>query len=146
MPIWAQIIIGIAAIIVACGIIWTKVLKPVAHLVALMDKALPLLKEMTVQFEDAPHAFKILEEIVTEFRTNSGSSLKDVVNSLSEAAKENRVAVEVLKVNAEAIRILSQQDREQIARIVVLLDKTIAADKAAAENQAVTMKAPDNGR
>jgi hypothetical protein len=139
MPLWAQIIIWIAAVIVACGVIWTKVLKPGAKLIALMDKALPLLRDMTHQFEHAPNAFKILQEIVAEFRTDSGSSLKDVVNSLAESARANKVAVEVLKVNAEAIRLLAKQDREQIARLVVLLDKTVAADKVVAANLAESM-------
>lgn len=129
MPVWVQVMVGIAAAAVASGIIWKKVVQPVARLITLMDKALPLLIQLVEQFEDTPHAFAVLNEIIHEFRTNSGSSLRDCVNRLEAAARENKAASEVLAVNVEAARQLAAQDRAQIANLVVLLETVSAKQR-----------------
>lgn len=122
LPIWVQILIGVAAAVVAGGIIWKKVIRPVAKLITLLDTVLPLLSELAEQFKDSPHAFKVLNDIIREFRTDSGSTLRDVINRLERAANENKVAAGVLKVEAETARRLAEEDRKQLERLVQSLN------------------------
>lgn len=123
MPIWAQVIVSISILVVAVGVLWKKVLKPMAKLVALLDKSLPVLKELVIRFEDQPHAFKILNEVAAQFRTDSGSSLRDVVNRLEQAANENKSSAIRLGVNLEGERKLAEQNREAMRRLADLVNK-----------------------
>lgn len=142
MPVWAQIIIGISAVVIALGVIWTRVLKPGAKLVTTTDEMLPLLRDLSNAFRNTPHAFEVLDEIVSQFRTDSGSSLRDVVNRLDVAAGENKSAAEVLKVGVETVRQLAQQDREQLMRLIVLLDRlTIRVDDVTKTGHRIELQA-----
>lgn len=38
MPQWAQLIIGTSALFAACGLLWTKVIKPLARLASDHDQ------------------------------------------------------------------------------------------------------------
>jgi hypothetical protein len=111
LPGWAQAVVGTSVLIVAMGVIWTKLVKPVAELISLMGELLPLLKDLASHFTGSPDAFQILKEIVAEFRSDSGSTLRDVVNRLEDAANENKLAAGVLKQNLEVSKRLSQEDR-----------------------------------
>jgi hypothetical protein len=133
MPIWLQYILYAAALAGAMGVLWKKVFRPTAKLITTTEKMLPLLVELTEVFEKTPNAFKVLDEIVAQFRTDSGSSLRDVVNRLDEAAKENRTSADTLKVGVETARQLAEQDREQLRRLIILLDRlTIRVDAGGA--------------
>lgn len=121
MPVWAQLLIGVAAVVIASGVIWAKVLLPGARLVSLLDNLLPLLRDLNTHIGESPHSFEILSEIVAQFRTDSGSSLRDAVDRLEKTAVENRAAAEVLKVNVEAARQLSEEDRQQMANLIATL-------------------------
>lgn len=129
LPAWVQILIGIAAALVAGGVIWKKLIQPLAKCITLLDIVLPILSELAKNFKDTPHAFAVLNDIIREFRTDSGSTLRDVVNRLEKAANENRSVSEVLKANAEAARMLSEQDRKQLARLVELLNRVDAKQR-----------------
>jgi hypothetical protein len=123
MPTWIQVIIGAAALATAIGILWAKVLKPGAKLIATMENLLPVSRELVKAFKDTPEAFKVLHEIAVQFKTDSGSSLRDVVNRLETAANESRVAAEQLKVGVEATKLLSEMDRARIDRFMMKLDR-----------------------
>lgn len=130
MPTWAGYLLAFAAIVTAVSVIWTKAIKPVARLIASTDKMLPLLQSLTEVFKDTPHAFEILDEIVRQFRTDSGSSLRDVVNRLEDAAKLQQSATEKaaniadsLKVGVEAARLLAGLDRDKLQDMILLLDR-----------------------
>lgn len=94
MPIWGQVVLGIAAVAGAIIYLWQKVAKPGAQLVATMDKLLPVARELADQFHDAPDAFRTLRAIALQFKPNSGTSLRDVVGRLEEATKANRALAE----------------------------------------------------
>lgn len=151
MPVWIQNILIAAGLIaavstIAAGLVafWKKVLKPGAKLVTTVDEMLPLLKELTAEFKNTPHAFAVLDDIVAQFRTDSGSSLRDVVNALQTDATAIRAGVEraeiatqsterVLAVALETVRQLAQQDRDKIDRLIILLDRlTIKVDAGSA--------------
>lgn len=123
LPVWVQLLIGLAAALVAGGIIWKKLIQPLVQLITLMSAIHPLLKDLVEQFEDSPHAFAVLNQIIKEFRSDSGSTLRDVVNRLEQAANENRIAAQVLATNAETARQLSAQDRQHLAQLVEQLNR-----------------------
>jgi hypothetical protein len=132
MPAWVQVIGAITALLALLAALWSKVLRPGAGLITSTEEMLPLLRELTSVFRDSPGVFHVLNQIAAQFRTDSGSSLRDVVNRLEAAAVENRNAGEALKVGVEASRLLSERDRQQLDRLIVLLDRlTIRVDALA---------------
>jgi len=133
MPSWVLYIIGTAAVVTAIGVLWTKAIKPTAKLITTTDQMLPLLITLTETFKSNPNGFKVLNEIAAQFKTDSGSSLRDVVNRLEEAAKENRAAADLLKVGVEAQKQLGEQDREQLRQLLISLDRVgVKVDAGAA--------------
>lgn len=157
MPVWGQFILGAAALVLAIGTLWRSVLRPGAKLISRTEEMLPLLQDLTSQLKDTPSVFTILKEIVAQFRTDHGSSLRDVVDRLDAAASDNRIAAEVLKVQVEAARQLAEADRQQLARLTALMDRldakvtlgaqTVArielADAALAEHLAAAQERAD---
>lgn len=140
----AVLITAVTVILAGIVALWKKILRPGARLVTSVEEMLPLLRELTTEFKNTPHAFAILDDIIAQFRTDSGSSLRDVVDRLESAATVNREAVEraaiatqstehVLAVALETVRQLAQQDREKIDRLIILLDRlTIKVDHTSA--------------
>lgn len=122
IPVWGQVVLGLAALITAVSVIWTKVLRPGARLISATEEMIPLMRDLTRTFKDVPHAFQVLDEIVAQFRTNSGSSLRDVIDRIEEAAVQAHQAGEVLKVQVEVVRELASQDRRQLERLITLLN------------------------
>jgi len=130
MPTWLAIVIGTAAGLTAIATIWKTLIKPMAELIVLQQRAMPLLRDLTQVFATVPKPFDVLSDIISEFRTNGGSSLRDVVNRLDAAAAVNASAAEVLKIQVEASRQLAVQDREAMARLTIMLDRlTINLDR-----------------
>lgn len=146
---------GTAAVVLALGSIWRLVIQPMAELIVLQKQALPILRDLVKTLGDVPTPFNVLEEIIAEFRTDSGSSLRDVVNRLESTANVSRLAVEGLQVAAEAGRLLSVQDRQEFLRMMVGLDrlairvdaeagKTVAEAARVRANLIVTQDAVDH--
>ena len=134
MPEWAQLIMGVAAVITALGVLWTKVLRPGARLISTTEEMLPLLRKLTVTFRDTPESFAVLGEIAAQFKSDSGSSLRDVVNRLEEMATENkrlldisatelRNSDETLKVGVETSKQLAALDRESHRQLMLVVDR-----------------------
>jgi hypothetical protein len=134
MPLWltiiASILTGIAAALVSIGIIWKKLLLPIGGVVRLIVDLHPLLESLLLKFGDKPNAFAVLDEIAEQFKTNDGSSLRDVVDRLEKAAAENKIsadqakaAADFLKIGVEATRQVSEIDRATVRRVEVLLDR-----------------------
>lgn len=147
MPTWAGIIVGIAGVIVAIGVIYKKMISPAAVLISTAERGAPVFREMIEQFGDMPEALKVLKDIAKQFHTDSGTTLRDVVNRLERAAEANRLAIEELvnqetkaanamgniSTGQEASRMLAQEDRVQIAKLLVALRQVnIKVDEAAA--------------
>lgn len=143
MPAWTQYILGTAGLLIAVGVLWTKAIRPLGLFVYKFIKAqqemLPLLQQLTEAFRDSPNAFKVLDEIVAQFRTDSGSSLRDVVNRIEDAtkvasvvAKEAKLAAEELKIGVAATKQLTEMDRAERREQMLKLDRVSEIVRAAA--------------
>jgi hypothetical protein len=94
-------LIGLGAVIVAVGLIWRSVLRPLVRayvrgeqLAPLVERIAPIapqlatiLEGMVKDLEGTPQPFAVLNKIAAEFRTDSGSSLRDEINSLAAAVE-----------------------------------------------------------
>lgn len=132
MPLWLQWIIWAGAGIVACAAIWTKFLKPIFKLIAYMHELLPLISELLKRYRENPNYIDVLTEIADQFKTDSGSTLRDVVNRLEVAAnkaessaKELRIKASVLEEKVAVGKELATSDRVDAAHKLVLLDGLI---------------------
>ena len=130
MPTWATYIVIAAAVVTASSVLWIKLIRPLANLITMVGKLLPLLTVLTDTFKDNPDAFKVLADIAAEFRTNDGSSLKDAVDRIERAAiaaagvaEAARLAADELKVGVEARRLMAEQDRKQMQDLMLKLDR-----------------------
>lgn len=138
----AVIIIGLGAVIGAMRATWIYALRPMANFITLVGEMKPLLEELTNVFKDNPNGFKVLDEIQAEFRTDSGSSLRDKVNEIAEAAKEAKLAADELKIGAAAQKQLAEGDRQQREQLMLKIDrmneraKEVAVDLAASHKRA----------
>ncbi len=135
LPDWAQIIIGVAAVVGASGVIYTKALVPFVE-------SVELLNEIRKDLGSQPDVFAVLNEIARQFRTNAGSSLRDVVDRLDAAAIENRIAIDANKLTLESAKVLAEADRRAAARLEVILNLVSAkADVAAGATTAAAVLA-----
>jgi len=96
MPPWAIVIVSLATVLVAMVTLWQKAIKPMALTIAEANNAVPVMRALVDAFSGDPNVLAVLQQIAAQFRTDSGSSLRDVVNSLAEAAEANRVSNEQL--------------------------------------------------
>jgi len=124
MPVWMQVVLGAAALATAFGVLWAKVVKPGAAFITLVGKLHPLLQNLVDAFSGEANLLQVLHEIAGEFKTDSGSSLRDVINRLDVAAAANAVAVEetrratdLLKIAVESARQLAEGDRAEVRQI-----------------------------
>lgn len=140
MPAWAQFVLAVSTVFVALAALWTKVLRPGMRAASAAEEMLPLLKEMTKVFRDSPDAFGVLHDIAAQFHSDGGASLRDVVNRLEASAIANHQAGEALKVGVESSRILAERDRQQLDRLIILLDRlTIRVDAVAASGARIEL-------
>lgn len=94
-----------------------------------------MMRELTAAFRGTPHAFDVLDEIVAQFRTDSGSSLRDVVNRLEQGTL-------TLQQGAETVKQLAEQDREHLQRLIILLDRlTVRVDDSSARGARMELAA-----
>lgn len=136
MPEWLQWILGAGAVIGALAVIWTKFFQPLGKLITYMHQMLPLLSTLTAQFKDDPDYLGVLSEIAAQFKADSGSTLRDVVNRLEasateskDAAKELRIKAGVLEENVAIVKELASKDRAEASHKLVLLDDVLARMK-----------------
>lgn len=123
MPTWLSITIGIGGGITSLAIMWRQILRPGAKLIAALDEAVPLLHVAVDSFGQNSTALKVLADIASQFRTDSGSSLRDVINRLEQAAFDAAAVARVAKEKAEAVRLLAVEDRENMAELQVLVER-----------------------
>src|SRR5688572_5413809 len=133
MPLWLQWIIGVGAAVGALAVIWTKLIRPLGQLIAYLHDAIPLNQALVEHFKDNMNYLPVLKEIASQFKTDSGSTLRDVVNGLSDSAKKAEDAAQVLRIKAEvlevgvaAVKELAIQDRKEAAHKLVLLDQLVS--------------------
>jgi hypothetical protein len=148
MPASAQWFITAAAVVTAIGLLIKKVIIPGYKGVGALEDALPVFREFTATFKGKTDVFKVIEEIAQQFRTDSGSSLRDAVDQLGryaernrlsaekaaevanqaaavaeQAAEDNRRSNEQLMIRFEAQRQLDEQRSEQQERLVLKVDR-----------------------
>lgn len=129
--LWVQVAVGFTAITAALTVLWRKVIKPIFFLAQDAVVAAPIFRELIEAFGGNPNALVVLAAIAKEFRTDSGTTLRDVVNKLTDAS--NLAAVE-----REAARQLSAEDRRLLSRLEILLDiLRVRADMSAEERAEV---------
>lgn len=140
MPTWFQWIIGAGALLGACSVIYSKLIRPLDRLILYAHDVIPLLITITDRFKDNPELFDVVKEIAAQFKSDSGSTLRDIVNGLqesarisAEAARVNAEAASVLRIKAQvleesvaAVKELSRVDRAESAHRLALLEELIA--------------------
>jgi hypothetical protein len=84
-------------------------------------------------------AFEELHAMAAQFRTDSGSSLRDVVNRLEHAAENNRVAAEDMKINVRDLKALAGQTQVELESLLRMAEaqkteyRSVASDLAVAQ-------------
>lgn len=143
LPVWAQWLALITVIVGVSIAFYKKVVRPAATLITTSEAMLPLLRELLKVFKDNPSYFKVLSDVASQFHSNNGTTLRDVVDRLEDAAEHNKQSGELLKVGVEASRLLAEQDREQLQRLIVLVDRIQVRVDAGAASQLRTEKAAE---
>lgn len=104
----AYAIVAAAAVVTALGVLWTKVLHPLLKLAE-------LLQQFMEAFGGEKNPFPVINEIAQEFRTDSGSTLRDLANRLE-------VAIRDLQISLAASDRLTAEDRKLLAKMAVILE------------------------
>jgi vacuolar-type H+-ATPase subunit I/STV1 len=109
-----DLLLLVAGVLGALAFMLWKVILPAAKMITVVnEEVIPNVKYMKLLAQLAP-VLAVLNEIATQFREDSGSTLKDTTNRLEQhaeeskkAAEENRqAAVEFARVNRESITAL----------------------------------------
>lgn len=151
IPNWLQIVLWSAGGIAALTVIWKQLLHPLAKLISYLQEALPLVRELTTQFKDTPNSFSVLEEIAAQFKTDSGSTLRDIINAIQksieslktsaeesrEAARELRIKAGVLDENLQVVKRLAATDRENADHRLKLSEELLSQLKSMAIEKGV---------
>ncbi len=99
MPVWLQVfvVVVLSAVVVlqlALVVLATKPSQDDED--AAEDELLTLVRELSAVFREWPDAFGVLDEIVAQFRTNTGHSMRDLLDRLERAATVAATASEAL--------------------------------------------------
>jgi HAMP domain-containing protein len=120
-PDWLNVLLIVSAVVTAAYVIWRRVLRPVSKFLTDADELGPVIRDMAKQF-----------------KSDSGSTLKDQINALvrstaeltrtsadiQQVAEAARAAAE--KAQASAVR-LATEDRKEIHALRAQLRRTIIA-------------------
>src|SRR5687768_13413220 len=66
--------------------------------------------------------FEMLSEIAAQFRTDSGSSLRDLMNRLDDAAANNRAAAEDMRINVRILKSLADQAQVEMESLLKMAE------------------------
>jgi hypothetical protein len=97
------------------------------------DEMLALLRQQAAAAREAAASLKLLDFISAQFRTDHGTSLRDVIDRLDEAAQVSQRSADLLKVQADVTRELAGHDRQRLDRLMTLvgyLDEHVAEGAA----------------
>lgn len=123
MPNWMQWIVGAAALATAIGVLVKKVFLPGYRAAGAVEDIVPVMKDLATVFGGKTDVFRVLDEIASQFRSETGETLPTVVNRLVEAVARSETADELLKIGVEAQKQLAERDRQQLERLSLLLDR-----------------------
>lgn len=107
MPIWLQVFVvaALSAIVVLqLAVLFVLRSRPNTAEQAVHAEILTLLRELSAVFRGWPDAFGVLDEIVAQFRTNTGHSMRDLLDRLEQAAT---IAATSAEASAAAVSHLS---------------------------------------
>lgn len=108
--------------ITALYVVWLKGVSPLSRFITEAENAVPVLRDVTDKLND-PQIVAVIVAMAKQFQADSGSSLRDVVNRLEDAATAAAQTADLLRVTVEGNRQLADADRQQIARLLVMLDR-----------------------
>lgn len=136
IPQALQIMLWISAGLTALGVIYYKGLRPISRFISETDRSVPVLRSITDKLSD-PKVIDILVEMAQQFKTNAGSSLRDVVNRLETSATENRAGIVSLHESTEKLYTLLDslsKQSEAVANLAIQVADNLAdAHKRARE-------------
>jgi hypothetical protein len=149
VPPWAQAILATAAVVTALGVLFKKVIGPGYRAAGAAEKMLPVMQEVTDVFAGETGALAVLKGIASEFRPDSGTSLRDSIDEIGKVAEinrqsavqfalENKRANEMLAVRFEAMRQLDEQRAQQQERLLLQVDRlTVRVDALIAQGAGI---------
>lgn len=114
-PLWVNVVVSVAAIMGAVGVLWRTVLRPIQRLVSLGTALLPLMTDLVDVMADTRTPWSVLNEIIAEFRTDSGSSLRDAVDRIEHATHTAATAAKTAQTAVE-------QNQQQMAGLAIQVD------------------------
>jgi hypothetical protein len=87
------------------------------------DSLLPLLTEAVETCRGQAKLMELIEGIAAQFQTDHGLSMKDAINRIDKAAKEQHEAAELLKTGVKEDRHKAELDRDQLQRLLIELHR-----------------------
>jgi len=126
------LLVALGVIIKAPGLIWTRIVKPFAKSVVEVDTVSQLAKvapDLILLSKMGP----VIYDMAQQFKTDSGSSLRDVINRLEEAAKAN---ADALALNAEVAEKVAHTATATAEVLAAKADDDAAAVAATAKRAA----------
>lgn len=133
MPHWAQYFILASLLIGALAVIWTKFVKPLSKLIVFLTEILPMLQDFLEKDKRDPDYQEVLFEIAKQFKTDSGSSLRDVINRLEQASikmlsegEDLRIKAGVIKEEVAVVKELAKTDRAEFSKDRLASDHKLA--------------------
>ncbi len=119
----AAIATALVALIKLPGVVWAHVLVPISKTV-LEAQTVSDLSSVAPELIKLSKMSGTLEEIWKQFKTDSGSSLRDLLNRMEVMSKETQAAVELLQRQAAAPGVI------QVAKVEAEDVKAVAAEAA----------------
>lgn len=140
LPDWVLVLIAMTVFLVLAAFAWRWTFRSSYRVVQLAEEMLPTLLRLSVDLKDSPDAFAMLHQIITQFKTASGETLREVVTKLEQSIEKNRLAIAQLVINIEVARMLAEQDRRQFERLITLVNILEAKMEISAESNKALMK------
>lgn len=125
MTSWVGDVVAASAALTAAGVLWRTVFQPAYKLANLIAGLTPMLKELVIQFDDVKQPFHVLEQIIAQFRTDSGSSLRDVIDRLEKNIGLANNVLATITASQTATKALNDEDRLRTAALTVSMAEMI---------------------
>lgn len=139
MPDTAQWFITAAAVVTALGLLIKKVVIPGYRGVGAIEDALPVFREFTAIFKGNTDVFSVIRDIALQFRSDSGSSLRDAIDNLAKMAEANRInaqkAADVAQAAALVAERASDDNRRSNEAMLIRFEAQRQLDEQRAQQQ-----------
>jgi hypothetical protein len=125
-PLWVNSVIVVGVICTTVTAVWRLVLSPISKLIALGADLRPILIELRDEMGATEEPFAVLDEIVAQFRTDSGSSLRDVINRVEAALTGATVQITSVQASADSAKMQADADRQRVAQVTIQVEELTA--------------------